>query len=78
MTKSIRNIYKRPKNKTRKHNKVYFLQKQQFIQSILKEWIKVGSYERDKMTIYKDDYYLSLHKKVDFYNHIHFGCDLRR
>jgi hypothetical protein len=68
MTKSRRHIYKRPKNKT---YKITFIKKQQFIKSILKEWSKNGHYERDKTTIYQDDYYLSLNKKDDFYNHIH-------
>ena len=68
MTKSRRHIYKKPKNKT---YKVTHSKKKKFVQAILKEWSKVGSYERDKMTIYEDDYYLSFHDKDDFYNHIH-------
>jgi hypothetical protein len=68
MTKSRRHIYKRPKNKT---YKITFVKKEKFIQSILKEWSKKGHYKKDKITIYQDDYYLSLNKKDDFYNHIH-------
>jgi hypothetical protein len=68
MTKSRRHIYKKPKNKT---YKVTFTKKQNFIRGILKEWSKEGYYERDKISIYHDDYYLSFNKKDDFYNHIH-------
>jgi hypothetical protein len=73
MTKSRRNIYKKSANKTKKNNKIIFTKKKQFIQDILKEWKKqtYGHYERDKMTIYEDDYYLSFKKKDDYYNHIH-------
>ena len=68
MTKSRRHIYKKPKNKTLK---VTFSKKKQFIQAILKEWSKKGHYEKDKLSIYKDDYYLSFHNNNDFYNHVH-------
>jgi hypothetical protein len=70
MTKSRRHIYKRPKNKT---YKVTFTKKQKFIKAILKEWSKKGNYERDKMTIYQNDYYLSFTKNVkyNYNNHIH-------
>lgn len=68
MIKTRKHIYKKPKNKTLK---VPFTKKQQFIKAILKEWSKKGYYERDNMTIYQDDYYLSFKKKEAFYNHIH-------
>lgn len=68
MTKSRRHIYKRPKNKT---YKVTFSKKKKFIHDILKEWSKGGYYDRDKMSIYEDDYYLYFDKKTKFYNHIH-------
>jgi hypothetical protein len=73
MTKSRRHIYKKSVNKTRRHNKVTFLKKKKFIQDILKEWKKqtYGHCERDKKTIYIDDYYLSFNNKDNFYNHIH-------
>jgi hypothetical protein len=73
MSKSRRHIYKKPKNTTRKLNKVTFEKKKQFIQLLLKEWKKQthGHYEKDKMTIYKDDYYLSFSLHDNFYNHIH-------
>jgi hypothetical protein len=68
MTKSRRHIYKRPKNKT---YKVTFSKKKKFIHDILKEWTNGGYYDRDKMSIYEDDYYLYFDKKTKFYNHIH-------
>ena len=72
MTKSRRYIYKKSANKTRKNN-ITFSKKKLFIEEILKEWKKQinGHYKRDKISIYKDDYYLSFDKKDNFYNHIH-------
>jgi len=72
MMKSRRHIYKKHVNKTRK-NKITFLQKKKFIEEILKEWKKQtrGHYEKDKLTIYKDDYYLSFSLHNNFYNHVH-------
>jgi hypothetical protein len=73
MSKSRRHIYKRPKNTTRKLNKKIFEKKKQFIQLLLKEWKKQthGHYEKDNMSIYEDDYYLSFSLHDNFYNHIH-------
>jgi len=70
--KSRRHIYIKNVNKTRK-NKITFLQKKKFIQSILNEWKKQtrGHYEKDKQTIYKDDYYLSFSLHDNLYNHVH-------
>lgn len=58
------------KNKTKRKQKI---KKCEFIKAILKEWKKQTGvyYEKDQMTIYEGDYYLSLNKNVDFYNHIH-------
>lgn len=71
MTKTIKHKNKN-KNKTIKH-KVSLLKKREFIKAILKEWIKQtnGFYEKDIITHYKNDYYLSFNKNGDFYNHIH-------
>ena len=60
------------KSKTRK-KKVTFVNKNQFIKSILQQWKKQtdgGNWYRDKKANYKDDYYLCLKLKDD-YNHIH-------
>ena len=69
MTKTIKN--KTIKNKTIKNKTI---KNKELIKAILKEWknIKGGYYEKDKITIYENDYYLSLKKTKDFfYNHIH-------
>jgi hypothetical protein len=85
MTKTIKNknikntkniTRKNIKNKTRKNTKnikVTFIKKREFIKEILKQWKKQtgGCYEKDKKNIYEGDYYLSLNKTCDFYNHIH-------
>jgi len=76
MTKTIKNKTRTNKTKTNKtrtnKNKVTSLKKREFIKAILKEWkLMEGCYEKDTLTIYKGDYYLSLNKNVDFYNHIH-------
>jgi len=76
MIKTIKNNKKTSiKNKTYKNkkNKVTSLQKREFIIAILKEWKKQsgGCHVKDTHTIYKGDYYLSLNKICDFYNHIH-------
>jgi hypothetical protein len=75
MTKTIKKIFKNIKNKTirKKNYKLSSCKKREFIKAILKEWKNQtsGCYEKDKMTIYEGDYYLSFNKKCDFYNHIH-------
>jgi len=71
MTKTIKNK-KNIKNKTRK-NSITFSKKREFIKEILKEWKKQtnGNFQRDKITQYKDDFYLSFNRNGDFFNHIH-------
>jgi len=74
MTKTIKNTKnKYTKNKTIKNKRVTSLKKRDFIKEILKEWKKQtdGHCERDKISQYEDDYYLSFSKTGDFYNHIH-------
>jgi len=70
MTKTIKKIFKNIKNTTRRKKNI---KKREFIKAILKEWKNQtsGCYEKDNMTIYEGDYYLSFNKKCDFYNHIH-------
>ena len=80
MTKTIKNKSKKnksKKNKSKKNkskkNKTRRNNKRESIKIILKEWKTLTGcyYERDKTTIYKGDYYLSLNKKCDYNNHIH-------
>jgi hypothetical protein len=70
-TKTKRHVMKK-NNKTRK-NKITFIEKNHFIQEILKEWVKQthGHYKRDISSPYEDDYYLSFTKYHDYFNHIH-------
>ena len=75
MTKTIKKIFKNIKNKTirKKNYKLSSCKKREFIKAIFKEWKNQtnGNFQRDKISHYKDDYYLSLNKTNDFYNHIH-------
>jgi len=74
MTKTIKNIKNNNKKTRRRKNiKITSVKKIEFIKEVLKEWKNQtgGCYEKDKISQYKDDYYLSLNKTCDFYNHIH-------
>ena len=73
MTKTNKNNKKTIKNKTRRKKSITFSKKREFIKEILKEWKKQtnGYFQRDKITQYTDDFYLSFNKNGYFYNHIH-------
>lgn len=60
------------KTKTKNYNTTSS-KKKNFIKAILNEWktLTGGYCEKDTMTIYKNDYYLSFNKIGDFNNHIH-------
>ena len=53
---------------------IQYYKKRKLVGDIIKEWKKTGGEVfRDSTTIYEYDYYLTLHKKSDYYNHIHLG-----
>ena len=62
------------KKKTKNRHSISYNTKHNFVKKLIQEWKKQtrgGCVEKDQTTIYINDYYLSLTKKCDYYNHIH-------